>query len=368
MLKPIHRVTCSPALSACQQLMTTLAIWLTEPGTTPAGITQQNMQPPRFPSAIEADWLWGFFQKVESGTSLLTHAQLIAEISDAEKATLQTWLTIVSDLPKQFQPASPHNWPVARPGITSSAWSAFKRLMEAFYEKGFRSGLPYRADGTPVASGGVNYKDFVETFRVRHRLSTTPYAREICVLCGGLLEDEDVEVDHWIAKSAFPLLSVCADNLLPICGKCNSSSNKGDKPVHNDGSFDDWFHPYHRHANSRLYLDYALMVMKVECKATQPVDLPKVKNIDALLNLSKRWTRQFKAEYAKHSDKLRREEQKRIKKGLNRQTIADIQKYVQDWKKLLLPSEPHHEVHSLLSDALLEPSRLAAWATELNLL
>jgi len=366
MLKPIHRVTCAPALSACQQLMTTLARWLTEPGTKPAGITQQTMQPPRFPTAIEADWLWRFLQKVESGTQLLNHAQTIAGLSPAEKAALLTWLTIVSDLPEQFQPAPSQGWPVTRPGITSTAWSAFKTLMEAFYEKGFRSGLPYRADGTPVVSDGVNYKDFVKTFRDQHSLNMNPDAREVCVLCGGPLEEP--EVDHWIAKSAFPLLSVCADNLLPICGKCNSTSNKGEKPVHNDGSFDDWFHPYHRHANGSLNLDYVLPYMKVECKANQPVDQPKATNLDRLLNLSIRWTREFKAEYAKHQRILIQREERRISNGQNRYTLAEVQNYIQVWKDDLISTEPHHEVYSLLSDALLEPSRLASWTTELNLL
>jgi len=33
-------------------------------------------------------------------------------------------------------------WPVARPHIDPAEWTAFKILMEAFYEKGLRSGLP----------------------------------------------------------------------------------------------------------------------------------------------------------------------------------------------------------------------------------
>ena len=59
---------------------------------------------------------------------------------------------------------------------------------------------------------------------------------------------------------------------------------------------------------------------------------------------------------------------RRIHNGQNRYTQAEVQNYIQDWKDDLIPTEPHNEVHSLLSNALLEPSRLAAWATELNLL
>ena len=366
MLKPIHSVTCTPALEACQQLMTTLALWLTAPGITSTGISQQNMQPPRFPSAIEADWLWDFLQREKNKKPLLDRANEIADLSNEGKTALRNWIQTVSQLVIQFQPSPPMTWPIARPDINSTAWTAFKTLMEAFYEKGLRSGLPYLANGTPVASGGVDYKDFVKAFRDRHRLNPTPDARGVCVLCGGPLED--IEVDHWIAKSAFPLLSVCANNLLPICGKCNSTSNKGEKPVYNNGCFDDWFHPYHRHANGSLNLKYALPDMIVECKSNRPVDQQKVTNLDGLLNLSNRWTRRFKEEYIRHQGVLRQREQRRIKKGEDRHTQADIRNYVQVWKEDLLSSEPHHEVHSLLSDALLEPSRLEAWVTELGLL
>lgn len=368
MLKPIHRVTCSPALSACQQLMTTLAIWLTDPGTTPAGITQQNMQPPRFPSAIEADWLWSFLQRKKDEKTLLDRAKLVSSLSINEKKDLKDWINIVSQLVVQFQPSTPLVWPVKHPNIDDKAWKSFKFLMESFYKMGLRSesGLPYLADGTPVAQDGINYKKFVENFRNKHRLNIDPNASEVCVLCGGQLLQP--EVDHWVAESAFPSLSVCADNLVVICRDCNSPSNKGIRPVHSNGCFDDWFHPYHRHTNGNMHLDYILQDMTVKCKPSQPVDQPRVTNLDNLLNLTSRWTRRFKEQYVRHQGVLRKREQKRIDKRKARHTQADIREYVEEWKEDLLPSEPHHEVHLLLSDALLEPSRLAAWATELSLL
>ena len=98
--------------------------------------------------------------------------------------------------------------------------------MEAFYEKAFRAGLPYLEDGTPTTTGGVTYAQFVRAFRDRHRLNPHPDAREVCVLCGGPL-GETPPVDHWIAKSEFPLLSMCNTNLTLVCGTCNSPSNKG---------------------------------------------------------------------------------------------------------------------------------------------
>ena len=353
------------ALAACQRLMQSLALWLCAPTTTAADITQQNLQPPTFVSAIEANWLWSFLQRVDAGQTLLSQAIAVADMPAPEKAMLSAWVQTVSALVVQFQPA-PIVWPVVRPYIGDAAWKAFKVLMESFYEKGLRSGLPYRADGTLVDKDGVNYASFVQAFRDAHRLNLDPNAHEVCVVCGGPL-GHTPHVDHWIIKSAFPLLSVCADNLQLICSTCNEAPNKGDKPVHSAGNFADWFHPYLRPANGALALNYVLPEFAVKCTAAQPVNQPKVDNLNKLLNLADRWTREFKAEYAKQQDVLRGRERRRVSRGQARHSQPEIQAYVQQWQDDLLPSEPHHEVHQALSAAMLEPARLAAWHSELGL-
>ncbi len=365
MLKPIHLVSCSPALAACQRLMQLLALWLCDPTTTAASITQQNLQPPTFASAVEADWLWSFLQRVDAGQTLLNQANAVADMPAHEKAMLSAWVQTVSALAAQFQSA-PIAWPVVRPDIGDAAWKAFKVLMEAFYEKGLRSGLPYLADGTPTSSAGVTYADYVQAFRDAHRLNHNPNAREVCVLCGGPLGDTP-HVDHWIIKSAFPLLSVCADNLQLICSICNEAPNKGDKPVHTAGNFAEWFHPYLRPGSSALKLDYELPELAVRCKAIQPIDQPKADNLNRLLNLADRWTREFKAEYAKQQNVLRVRERRRVQQAQARHSLAEVQTYVQQWQNDLPPREPHHEVHQALCEAMLESARIAAWHSELGL-
>lgn len=345
--------------------MQRFALWLCDPTTTGAHISQQVLQPPVLASAIEANWLWDFLQRVDSGQSLLNRAKAVAAMPPEQKAALATWIQTVSALAAQFQPA-PNQWPINRPVASELDWKAFKALMEAFYEKGFRSGLPYLPNGTPTTAGGVNYADYVSAFRNEHRLSPAPHAREVCILCGGPLGDTP-HVDHWIIKSAFPLLSVCADNLQLICSTCNEAPNKGDKPVHSNGSFADWFHPYLRPGNAALQLDYVLPELSVRCSAKPPADQSKADTLDALLNLANRWTREFKAEYAKHQDVLIRREQRLIQSAQARHTPAEILSYVQQWQADLVASEPHHEVHQALATALQEPSRLAAWHSELNL-
>lgn len=365
MLKPVHRVACSPALAACQQLMQRFALWLCDPATTGAHISQQGLQPPVLASAIEANWLWNFLLRVEAGQSLLNRAQTVAAMSPAQKMALRAWVQTVSALATQFQPA-PTPWPINRPVEEQSDWVAFKELFESFYKKGFESGLPYQANGTPTAAGGVNYAGYVTAFRNTHRLNPAPYAREVCVLCGGPLGDIP-QVDHWVLESKFPLLSVCADNLCVICSTCNEPPNKGKQPVHSNGSFADWFHPYLRPGHGAVHLVYVLADLSVHCSAVTPADQPKVDSLDKLLKLSFRWTRELKAEYVKHQDVLRRREQYRVKNGQARHSVADIQSYVQQWQVDLVPSEPHYEVHQTLSLALQQPPRLAAWHRELEL-
>lgn len=364
MLKPIHRVSCSPALAACQQLMQRFALWLCDFATTGVHISQQGLQPPILASAIEANWLWDFLQRVEAGQSLLSRAQTVAAMPAAQKAVLRDWIKTVSALATQFQPA-PTPWPINRPVASESDWKAFKTLMEAFYEKGLRSGLPYQTNGAPTAAGGINYADYVNAFRLAHRLKPDPNAREVCVLCGGPLGDTP-HVDHWIIKSTFPLLSVCADNLQLICSTCNEAPNKGDKPVYSGDSFADWFHPYLRPGNGALQLDYVLNDLSVQCSATTNANQHKVAKLDALLNLSSRWTREFKAEYAKHQDALIRREQRRMKNAQDRHTQIEILTYIQEWQADLATNEPHYEVHQLLATLLQELPRLNAWQEELN--
>jgi hypothetical protein len=112
-------------------------------------------------------------------------------------------------------------------------------------------------------------------------------------------------------------------------------------------------------------MDYVLADFSVKCSAGTPVDQPKVAKLDALLNLSSRWTTEFKAEYAKQQGVLSGRERRRIARQQPRQTQQDIEQHVKKWKDELLPSEPHHEVHDLLGQALMDPARVQAWCAEL---
>ncbi|CDQ11916.1 conserved protein of unknown function [Acidithiobacillus ferrivorans] len=367
MLKPIHRVTSSPALAACQIMMQRLALWLCDQQVHAVDVTLINLQV-QMPSQIEADWLWKFLDRTVAKQKLLQRAKEVADLSNVEKQGLTNWVHGVSNIDQHFGLNPSHAFPAQIPNNwndDSPSWISFKTLLIAFYERGFTKGrLPYRSDGTPtdIKSDQVTYAKFVAEFRVAHKLDAHPDAREICVLCGGELKEQ--EVDHWINKANFPLLSVCADNLLPICGECNAGDDtKGQKPVHSSGKFGDWFHPYLRPAHGALALEYQLPKMAISCVAAQAADQPKVNTLNKLLNLETRWTREFKAEHRKKQ----KEAADRKLRGRGPHNLAELQSWLTDYRDGLVESEPNYEVHKVLAAAMLEPTRLATWQGELGL-
>lgn len=367
MLKPVRYVDCSPGLRSCKNLQIKLIEFLCDLNIGESDVNQTKLQPPVIPTQIEADWLWKFLGSSQNNMTQLERAKTIAVLSKIDKAALLQWTQAVSQLPTQLKKSS-LNWPTSKPGIPERAWKVFQELMQAFYKNAFKStnGLPYANDGTPVAAKGLTYTDFVKMFRELHRQNPKPDAREVCVYCGGHL-GETPEIDHWILESAYPLLSVCADNLVPVCGDCNSASNKGQKPVHTDGKFDDWFHPYLHHPKENIQISYELQSLSIIFSSKNIADATKVENLDKLLNLTKRWTRELKAEYSRQQGILIERERRRLSSNQPRHTQDEILVHLQNVQADLLPSEPHYEIHSVLCSAMLEKSRLDAWQTELGL-
>lgn len=318
-----------------------------------------NCAPPRVPTQIEGNWLWKFLNWEDRQVRLIIHAEAIANLADTEKQLLLDWMRVVADLASQFESASKAQWPTEPPRIDKKAWKAFKTLMQAFYMKAFKSGLPYLSNGDVTESGGVDYAHFVKEFRATHCIDPNPHAREACVLCGFHLLD--VEVDHWVSKGAFPLLSICAQNLLPICRTCNSPENKGDKPVHSSGNFIDWFHPYFRPPNGSFKLEFDSVKTLVTMNATTPIEEARARNLDILLQLERRWTDEFKAERRKLVKKFI--QSRSNKQGPN--TVPELRAALLAHQQGLLPSEPNYEVHEVLFRELLDDVRLPNFYIEI---
>lgn len=167
-------------------------------------------------------------------------------------------------------------------------------------------------------------------------------------------------IDHWVGEGAFPLLSVCADNLVPICGDCNEAPNKGQKDVHEEGVFEDWFHPYLRHANGTIRLSYDPAAFEIQVCSLVPANQSRVQNIDRLLNLGQRWTKEFKGEYQKMLREVEHHRTKRIENGQRPIEEVDLLEILTTYRDRLSDCEPDYEVHCVVAEALLDPARVQA--------
>lgn len=204
-------------------MMHMFALWLCQPTTRAAQLTAADLQ--TLPLSLEESrWLWGFLNKKLNRHKLLERAAHLAELNDTQKDRLRDWINATSRIGRYFEaapiaPAMPVGYPFAGDPYAKAHQKNLQDLMEAFYNKGLKDGLPYLADGTPTGerSSLLKYQHFCDSFLALHKGDKDQDARHVCVMCGGELRN--VEVDHWIPKSAYPLLAVCAENLVPICGE-----------------------------------------------------------------------------------------------------------------------------------------------------
>lgn len=368
MLKRIQKADCAPALEACQSLMKKFSLWLCESTISAADITLLNLGPPTLNSDIEANWLWAFIHKEAKGVQLVEHAKIVANMNNQHKLALRAWVNSVTNLNSQFQ-VPPMILPVAPLNIGERNWNAYKELMLLFYSKGLhQAGLPYMPDGLPTADSSeyLTYQDFKDDFLSKNKLVARDDTPNICVLCGDSMNQ--IDVDHWIYEAAYPILSICANNLLPICSPCNKRPNKGTKNVHTQGDFSDWFHPYLRAGNGTFTLSYSILPKSsVTLTSLDPQDANRITNLDELLDLTRRWTTKFKSEYRDKQDELRRLKDLRARQGRPTLSQQEVQERLEDERDTMVPHKAHYELKQLICNTILEQARLDAWRDELGL-
>ncbi|MCU1783671.1 hypothetical protein NTD80_12985 [Pseudomonas sp. 13B_2.1_Bac1] len=362
MLKPIRYSKWSPALAAGQKLMRTFALWLCQPTVKKVHVSKKSLVG-LLSTPVEAEWLWQFLQREVGKVTLKVRAETIAGLDKAEKQLLTRWVTTTTDIGSHFSlnPGVPP-LPLEIPLKNKADRHALQILMESFYSPGLRHGLPYGADGVATSdpSQHVNYERFKTDFLLLHKVDKDEDARAACVMCGAELRK--AHIDHWVAKASYPMLSVCADNLVPMCDECNEAPNKGSEKVHTNGSFEEWFHPYKRHPGGKLVLQLNEPILGVRLASTDPADVGRVANLNKVLKLDTRWSKELRAEYRKVQRILERRQSKKQQPL----TLIELYQVVVDWIDELSDAEPNHEVHQVLAEALQDPARLLAWHTEIE--
>jgi hypothetical protein len=149
-----------------------------------------------------------------------------------------------------------------------------------------------------------------------------------------------------------------------MCHQCNEPPGKGIRPVFALGiadAFQDWFHPHHRPGHGRVALRYEPGKLKVVPVAVNAADNGRTSNLDELLKLSDRWTREFKAEYGSRQKALRQ----LIEVGYFTRTAEDLDRELGRALVELVEDRPNYHVHKTLLECVREPERLAAWVEDL---
>ena len=133
-------------------------------------------------------------------------------------------------------------------------------------------------------------REYKDAFRTRRPTSV------VCPYCDG--EIGTPELDHYLAKTAFPLLSCSPRNLVPVCPSCNDAiTAKGDRLAITEGnprSMQDWLHPCFRPASEkvRIELNGGPADSIPRLTSTDSIEqLRLVNHEDLMRSLSDRWTR-----------------------------------------------------------------------------
>jgi len=344
MLRPIYKVPCWHGLAAIFDLQIRFARWLCEVTTDAAQVNEANIRC-LHPNVAVQGWLWDLLCLSKKEKTFLTCARNVAAQSVHEKQRLNAWLEVVAQVSTQFQPA---HLPWPKPPKDLSHWGDFKELMEVFYARFGSAGIPFDADGKPVAVSGVTYSAFLKEFEQLH-------GDQACVVCGGYLSKP--QVDHWIAKAAFPILSVAPDNVLPICYECNTRPCKGEKDVFVASAthaFGEWFHPFHRPGYGRFNPTFDNKTLKIRPEPTNQGETPHVANLDGLFQLSERWTRSYKATEKEWRTYLRQMIANGYFPATEQAIAAEAQRRIDG----LVAHSPNYSVDRLFYTCTQDPTRL----------
>ncbi|MED3126820.1 hypothetical protein [Bacillus wiedmannii] len=123
-----------------------------------------------------------------------------------------------------------------------------------------------------------------------------------CPACLGEIsptyEDAYADLDHYLTKSVYPVLSLSSDNLIPICKTCNQTTVKGSiNPLQNyqmKGGLLNIFIPYHRVGIDFIEIEIKSEEpdekVKLREKSEQEAQIDRINNFQRLYKLNERWT------------------------------------------------------------------------------
>lgn len=179
--------------------------------------------------------------------------------------------------------------------LVPSTQEAVRPLMHSFYDNFLRNGFPQSVHGLPDT--------FDRDALVKSFWDANPKVF-LCPACDDTKPDEVngkvyADADHFLPQSVYPFLCVHLGNLLPICKVCNQSL-KGSKDPINDHTMEPLihsFHPYLRPASPHIKIRITRssgVDRKLRIRDFDDTNSRRVKNLNRVLKLEKRWVNRTK--------------------------------------------------------------------------
>lgn len=245
----------------------------------------------------QADWIRRFC--LGGVNSVLRPIKEIADGPLEARQALLAQFTRQHRLRKMLKAGGRIYEPITLPSFSLSLAESVKLLFGRFYQrlshKTAESWNGYEFSGSPALVNRTYKGDF----------NKMPPTSVVCPYCDGEIGTADL--DHYYAKSRYPLLACSPWNLVPVCKSCNDKvTGKGDQPTLSLGPppcADDWLHPFLRPASKRvtIRLSGGPRDSIPQLHSPDATELRRVANHFKLLNqdctstpsrsLSNRWTR-----------------------------------------------------------------------------
>lgn len=140
----------------------------------------------------------------------------------------------------------------------------------------------------------------------------------ICPICLGHIQKDKkknyvyYKIDHYFPKSKYPVFSVFADNLVPVCETCNGPNCKHEKdPLekqHGPGCLLKIYIPYYREVQGNIRLEFTndeVHILPVD-KSDKYAEV-RIKNLDRIYNLGSRWSAELDDSFISISERIKKE-------------------------------------------------------------
>ena len=291
---------------------------------------------------LGAEWTKRFCAWLKNGKSILDRMQGVAALPGTAKQALLAHYEINLRYPEAFEatlPRPPATTPL--PGrLSADAAGAYQDFFELFYAPIF-----YRSKGYPIDAEDLNGQAFTKDQYLEAYRAANPNMK-VCPTCDGSMDG--AQLDHWLAQKHLPELNCHPQNLVVICDSCNNPTNKGQKLALDTAEadpFGNWFHPYLRSAvgQSEIKIEDG----EPSLVSDDPSVQTRLDKFSGLMNLTKRWTKEYRTQFKGIEQRVRnhcRKGRKFDERGLMSQ--------LESWK-IDAEAEQGIRPHKLLEMALL---------------